>query len=105
MSGEYPDAIGSNSDIDELFSLIKVANFTIPSLQGRSWRNLSENSKKFLLKMLTSDPNKRASAEELLKDPWLKNAHDESLTSEKSNQYFNSMIKNIVIYQVIIVNP
>lgn len=40
---------------------------------GIEWKDVSEDAKKFILKMLTVDPTKRISAELALKDPWIIN--------------------------------
>ena len=57
--------------IEQLYSMIKVANFRMDSLSGKFWNHVSINAKKFLLRMLVNDPKSRASAAELLKDNFI----------------------------------
>ena len=57
--------------IEQLYSMIKNANFKLESLSGKYWNHVSSTAKKFLLRMLVNDPKYRASAAELLKDDFI----------------------------------
>lgn len=59
--------------------LILMVDIWIYKLLGSEWKDVSEEAKSFILKMLTVDPTKRISAEMGLKDPWI-------ISNEKINK-------------------
>lgn len=59
--------------LNELLKEIKEAKFTENSFTGSEWGKISPECKKFIAKMLETDPEKRLSADELLTDAWLDN--------------------------------
>lgn len=69
----------NGEDDDEIMKNIQAQNFDFPDEQ---WKNISEDAKELIRKMLTTS-NKRLSAEEVLSHPWVKklapNASAESL--------------------------
>lgn len=52
----------------EIMKKAKVGKF---SFAGPMWNKISEEAKDFITKLLTKDQNKRPSAEEALKHPWI----------------------------------
>ena len=64
LSG-YPPFSGC-TDL-EIIQKIKRGNF---SLRAVEWKNITNDGKKLIMKMLIYDPNKRYTAEECLQDRW-----------------------------------
>lgn len=96
--------------LKDLLKEIKEANFTEKSFTGGEWNKISPECKKFIAKMLESDPEKRPTADELLTDAWLDNntttplAEDtKALQAEKEaqikNQKFHHASMNYMIAQ------
>lgn len=52
----------------EIMSRVKRGKYDYPP---EEWGNISQECKDFINRMLTLDPNKRYSAMQALKDPWL----------------------------------
>ena len=73
----------SAKTLKDLLAEIKAWEFTEEKVSGEDWEDISPECKKFIEKMLTSDPEKRATAEELLTDPWLSTTNESPLKSEK----------------------
>ena len=79
---------------EDLFDEIKSFHFSMNSFSGRNWKHVSEDGKKFLLKMLHKDPSKRASALDLVNDPYLNSTSPEiPLNSEEESQMMQNIIK------------
>lgn len=51
-----------------LFQKIQTADYSFPE---EEWQNSTEEAKDFIRKMLVVDPDKRATPEQLLVDPWI----------------------------------
>ena len=62
LNGVFPFQGGSEK---ELFSKIKQGLFKMPE-------GISNAARKLISKMLSPDPNKRPTAEELYSDPWIR---------------------------------
>ncbi|CAD8128593.1 unnamed protein product [Paramecium sonneborni] len=67
MSGKPPF---NGTNIDDLYKNIKQGSV---DFNGSEWKDVTEEAKNFILKMLVVDPAKRISAEQGLKDPWIIN--------------------------------
>jgi len=65
--------------LKDLLVEIKDANFTEQSFAESEWAKVSPECKKFIARMLESDPEKRPNAEELLSDAWLENNNNNPL--------------------------
>lgn len=57
-----------NTDKNDLFFLIKTGSLNDTS---KEWHSISSNAKDLILKMLTPDPERRLTASEALKHPWI----------------------------------
>ena len=49
------------------------------------WKNVSEEAKKVVSRMLVVNPDRRATIDELLRDPWLASKHKEGEANLKGN--------------------
>ena len=49
------------------------------------WKNVSEAAKKVVSRMLVVNPDRRATIDELLRDPWLASKHKEGEANLKGN--------------------
>ncbi|MDR3549477.1 MAG: protein kinase [Candidatus Pacebacteria bacterium] len=76
LTGEVPYKVGENTPLASLLDQIKSKTFCMSDISGPTWAGLSVESKQFILKMLTKDPERRATAQELLADCWLENAKE-----------------------------
>ncbi|KIY71591.1 Pkinase-domain-containing protein [Cylindrobasidium torrendii FP15055 ss-10] len=56
---------------DDLKVLVRETKEAKVQFHERYWKNVSQEAKSFILKLLNPDPVKRPTAEEALKDPWL----------------------------------
>jgi calcium/calmodulin-dependent protein kinase I len=65
-----------DEDEEVLFKQIKSGSFEFPSPY---WDSVSDNAKDLIMKLLCIDPNKRYTAEEILKHPWLLNNYNQPL--------------------------
>ena len=101
LSGSTPYPIPANGSLSELFDTIRGTVFTMGSFSGSVWDKRSIESKKFILRMLTKEPEKRASAEELLQDPWLKNKITE-VDPEISKECFSNLTNSVVNLLIIL---
>ncbi len=88
LSGSVPFQAANQG---HLFQLIKTANFTISDFTGGIWNQISREGKQFISKMLKADPNQRASAEELLKEDWIKKAPVQQISEELKKEYFTRL--------------
>ena len=79
FSGNLPYNLGGYANLSDLLETIKGASFTEESFIGPMWEKVSSDAKKFILKMLDQDPEKRLSADELLKEEWLTNTNEDPL--------------------------
>ena len=79
LSG-YPPFNGPNDKA--IMEAVGAGNY---DFDGPEWRNISNEGKNFIRKMLQYDPAKRISTEQAIQDPWIKkynsdkNAVDEPL--------------------------
>ena len=55
----------------EIMKKVKLGKF---NFNDPAWKGISDNCKDFITKLLTLDQNKRPSADEALKHPWLESA-------------------------------
>lgn len=56
-------------DDKEILSSVKNGSYT---LSGAEWKNISNEAKDLIKKMLIYDPNQRITAEAALNHPWIK---------------------------------
>lgn len=68
MGGYPPFQAKDENDRDALFSIIKKGKF---KFHEKFWKDISAEAKSMVSDMLTVDVDKRPTAEELLKHPWL----------------------------------
>ena len=95
LSGTLPYKV-INIRPQELFDQIKAKHFTIEEdmTQGH-WEHISIEAKRFALRMLQSDPCKRATAADLLADDWLraKQEHTTKLNPEERKAVVSSILR------------
>eukprot|EP00826_Nyctotherus_ovalis_P066137 TRINITY_DN9755_c0_g1_i3.p1 TRINITY_DN9755_c0_g1~~TRINITY_DN9755_c0_g1_i3.p1 ORF type:complete len:318 (-),score=85.48 TRINITY_DN9755_c0_g1_i3:188-1141(-) len=89
LSGSYP--YPETNSLDELINSIKSKVITMESLEDPSWSHISRSAKSFMLRMLAKDPEDRPTAEELLKDPWLRNARGIYVRSDAAKRYLHNL--------------
>jgi calcium/calmodulin-dependent protein kinase I len=82
----------------QLFSAIKLGHFDFPSPY---WDSVSDTAKDLIIKLLCRNPEKRLSAEEILKHPWLVNNFDNQLFFQAS-EYKKHKALRLVSYYVIL---
>eukprot|EP00602_Paraphysomonas_sp_CaronLab_P004678 CAMPEP_0185018180 /NCGR_PEP_ID=MMETSP1103-20130426/989_1 /TAXON_ID=36769 /ORGANISM="Paraphysomonas bandaiensis, Strain Caron Lab Isolate" /LENGTH=370 /DNA_ID=CAMNT_0027547901 /DNA_START=263 /DNA_END=1375 /DNA_ORIENTATION=- len=66
-------------DIDELYNMIANGSYTFPE---KYWGGVSNSAKDLVSRMLTVDPSRRYTAEQVLNHPWMRNKakHDRDIT-------------------------
>jgi serine/threonine protein kinase len=64
---------------------------------GGAWRHVSKDAKDFLLKMLEKDPEKRASAVQLLQHKWIK---EKAKLPQVSPEHSEEIMNNLKNYKV-----
>jgi calcium-dependent protein kinase len=75
----------------EIMKKVKIGKFTF---QDQIWNNISDHAKDFITQLLTKDQNKRPTAEQALKHPWIEQAN--ALTKENlSNDVAMSALTNL----------
>jgi calcium/calmodulin-dependent protein kinase I len=79
---------------DKLFDQIKSGNFAFPSPY---WDNISDIAKDLISKLLARNPEKRLSAEEVLKHSWLMNNTVEPLNFQ-AGEYKKYKALRLVIF-------
>lgn len=84
----YPPFNGSTEK--KIIQRILKGQFTFPV---EEWGKVSQNAKDLIKKMLTLDPEKRPSADQLLKEPWFSNRR-KSIFDDKSHQIVINHLKN-----------
>mmetsp|Transcript_177730 Transcript_177730/g.432413 ORF Transcript_177730/g.432413 Transcript_177730/m.432413 type:complete len:446 (-) Transcript_177730:17-1354(-) len=87
LSG-YPP-FGGDTD-DEILRQVKRGTFAFPS---PDWDHASPSAKDFISKMLTFDPNKRPSADELLSHEWMQATNARAACSGKVSKDLGSRLK------------
>ena len=95
LSGLIPYELDEDASIDAVIAAIKDKRFSWKDFDRPEFKDISESAKKFILKMLCSEPEDRASASELLTDPWLVNAKDEQVNPEAVKK----SLQNISMYK------
>jgi len=74
-----------NDSLPELFEQIMKADYDFPE---DYWKDISEDAKDFIRKLLVVDPKKRLSAKDALKHRWLAgNAPNKPLSTKEMNKY------------------
>eukprot|EP00826_Nyctotherus_ovalis_P044528 TRINITY_DN480_c0_g1_i14.p1 TRINITY_DN480_c0_g1~~TRINITY_DN480_c0_g1_i14.p1 ORF type:complete len:421 (-),score=165.05 TRINITY_DN480_c0_g1_i14:221-1483(-) len=91
LSGNLPYVVTTKTPLSELFGIIEANKFTMESFKGGAWDKISAEGKSFLLRTLEADPEKRASAQDLLNDPWLSNANEKPINDESAKAYLVNM--------------
>ena len=95
----YPPFHHDNHSI--LFKMIKKGEYEFDSPY---WDHVTDDAKRFIRRMLETDPNMRASARELLEDPWIvgdhvPNTHLESAVKElkafNARRKFRAAVKTV----------
>ena len=71
LSGKLPFDDASNRQQPSLSLVWRSILMEDVSFAGREWANVSGSAKKFVMRLLNKDPNKRPTANEALRDPWL----------------------------------
>ena len=79
MSGIPP--FNGASD-QEIMKKVKTGKF---SFSDPAWNNISENAKDFITQLLIKDQDKRPSAEQALKHPWIQQAVDATMDKVSSD--------------------
>ena len=79
LSG-YPPFSGRNDE--EIMQSIRNGRF---AFHAQHWSHVSDDAKAFIRKLLEVDYNRRPSAEECLKDPWLQRYHAKTLSNTVPN--------------------
>eukprot|EP01022_Parablepharisma_sp_SALTPOND_P016793 TRINITY_DN2545_c0_g1_i1.p2 TRINITY_DN2545_c0_g1~~TRINITY_DN2545_c0_g1_i1.p2 ORF type:complete len:359 (-),score=36.97 TRINITY_DN2545_c0_g1_i1:610-1686(-) len=97
LSGEMPYPVDANVSLTALFDIIKGKEFRVEDLKTPGWANVSPEAKNFLIRMLEKDPEKRASAADLLKDQWLEKAKDTPLEPVQVKDYLENIRNTVVI--------
>ena len=69
----YPPFNGNNDD--EILASVKQGEY---SMKGHEWSNVSEEAKDLVSKMMKLDVNKRLTAAEAMKHPFIENKRRES---------------------------
>ena len=64
---------------------------------GDAWKEVSEEGKDFVMKMLSKEPEKRASAAQLLKHSWMQN-RIQLIKPEEKKRVFSGLKKFRVKY-------
>ena len=72
----------TGDDMDKMFEQIKAGKYEFRMPQ---WKNVSEEAKKVVSRMLVVNPDRRATIDELLRDPWLASKHKEGEANLKGN--------------------
>ena len=96
LSGEVPYVMEADTSLTTLLEQILAKHFTMDTFKTEAWEHISMEAKKFALRMLEKDPMKRASAMDLLNDPWLLQAKDTPLDKAASKKYLDNMKNNVV---------
>jgi len=80
-----------NESLPDLFEQIMKADYDFPE---EYWRDISENAKDFIKKLLVVDPKSRLTSKEALKHPWLEGASPNPTKplSEKFNKEMNKYV-------------
>ncbi len=93
LSGVFPYVDEVNGPVSMLLQVIKRKTFTKENdMRGGCWPYTSDLAKNFVLRMLERDQNKRASAEELLKDKWLE---QEAKATEVPPEVATKVLENL----------
>ena len=85
LSGKMPFM---GEDDEDIFRKIEEGLF---SMEGPEWTEVSEPAKLIVRKMLKVDPRKRASAEQILYEPWVQQA----AVPVPQRDYFSSVMSNL----------
>ncbi len=96
LCGEPPYVVGPETSLPMLLTQIKDKSFSLAELRGPVWSIVSDEAKKFTLRMLTKEPTQRASAEELLTDPWMKDARDVPASQEETKHVLSGIVRRNV---------
>lgn len=75
---------------EENMNNIKAGKYSFPS---PDWDNVSDQAKDLVRKMLTPDPKKRITAEEVLKHPWMVEHADRKLSISENLRKYNARRK------------
>jgi calcium-dependent protein kinase len=97
LCGNLPYIVTTKMRLSELFGIIQANKFTMESFKGSEWDRISVEGKTFLLKMLEADPENRANAEELLKDPWLSNTNETPINDDTAKSYLTNIRSTLVL--------
>eukprot|EP01022_Parablepharisma_sp_SALTPOND_P004764 TRINITY_DN120924_c1_g1_i1.p1 TRINITY_DN120924_c1_g1~~TRINITY_DN120924_c1_g1_i1.p1 ORF type:complete len:463 (-),score=20.11 TRINITY_DN120924_c1_g1_i1:343-1635(-) len=96
LSGEIPCELAQSPE--KFLETIKSKEYTLETLSGPAWESISLEAKKFLLRTLVKDPDKRATAMELLTDPWLEAAKDIPCNPELAKKYLDNFRSSSVYF-------
>lgn len=96
LSGTMPYETAKDMPLSDLFSIIKNNRFTKDNFCEGPWLDITLQAKEFLVRLLEIDPEKRASAEDLLKDPWLYQSNTTPIDHDDKSSYLLN-IKNSIV--------
>ena len=96
LTGEIPYLIEEGSSLPSLFEQIKKKSFSMADFEGGSWAGISVEAKHFVLAMLEKEPEKRASASQMLTMPWLIMAKDTQDKTAENQKCLSNPVKNCV---------
>ena len=99
LSGVLPYVDEVNGPVSMLLQCVKRKVFTKEAdMRTGCWPYTTDAAKAFVLRMLEKDQNKRASAEELLKDKWLEQeAKVVDVPPEVANKVLENLRKSVVL--------
>jgi len=93
---EYPFFICPKAEV--VYEQIKSMEIVMASFSGPKWDVISEDAKKFIIKCLIKDPEKRPTTAELLQDPWIKNARNIPLDPSLAKKYLELLMSGVVFF-------
>lgn len=67
----------------KVYNKIKTLDFSFPE---EDWAQISDEAKKFVLKLMKNKPEQRPSAAQAIQDPWISQASEMFLAEEDSEE-------------------
>ncbi len=81
----------------EIFEKIKKGSF---DMTGSEWKNVSNEAKAMIDRMLTYKPSSRASAEEALHHPWIKMFKDQNVAAKFNEPLMGNLAANLHSFKI-----
>jgi calcium-dependent protein kinase len=85
LSGKPPF---DGNDDKEIVSSVRIGTY---SLTGSEWKNISNDAKDLIKKMLTYDPSQRITAEAAINHPWIKKKVNEPVDLKNTTNALNNL--------------